>query len=106
MSNFLSTVIVLVLSEPDGDEGQGSDLADKGFGTGDGELTTAVKEDTDMVFSCKCRVVFVYDVNPCLSSLLCESEWDQKVHGLTTLRDTEEASILSWEISITNLTRN
>ena len=100
LSDLLRTVEVFVLGEPDGDECQGRHLADEGLGTGHRELAAAVKEHADVVLSRKRRVVFVHDVDPREAMLLRESERNQQIHGLTTLRDAEEAAVLPREVSL------
>jgi len=57
-----------------------------------------------VVFSGEGRVDFVHNIDSLQTLLFGESERNEQIHSLTTLRDAEEASILLREVSRFNLT--
>jgi len=103
-SDFFSCIKVLILCKPNGNESQHSYLTNKCFSTCHWEFPTTVQKYTASVFSGKSRIDFVNDVNSLLTMFFGKSEWNQKVHSFTRLRNTYETSTWFWEISWFNLT--
>lgn len=103
-SKLLGGVEVFVLSKPDGDKIHNYNLTNKSLGTSDGKFSAAVQKDTTVVFSGKSRINLVDDIDSRQTVISCLSKWDEEIHGLTTLRNTNEATIRLWKISIINFT--